>query len=104
MLPCAPAAASGWVVETDPRVCLRFPSLVHPLTLLPKTQIERERAKKRAVELGLQEIDRVKPMPDPQDTGLIKGRAAAKAAADAAVAASAGQGDAAPDGTRPGQQ
>jgi hypothetical protein len=53
-------------------------------------QIERERAKKRAVELGLEEIDRVKPLPDPQDTGLIRGKgpvAKAQAARQAAAAA-----------------
>jgi hypothetical protein len=34
------------------------------------------------VELGLQEIDRARPIADPQDTGLLKGRVAiARAAA-----------------------
>jgi len=48
----------------------------HLLDAFCGLQIERERAKKRAVELGLEEIDRVKPIPDPQDTGLIKGKGA----------------------------
>lgn len=50
-------------------------------------QVERERAKQRAAELGLEEIDRVRPMPDPQDTGLIKGRAAVARVQAAAAAA-----------------
>jgi hypothetical protein len=58
-------------------------------------QIERERAKKRAIELGLDEVDRIKMRPVfNQDRGLIVGKgavakqqqAAAAAAADAAAA------------------
>lgn len=65
--------------------------------LCATAQVERERAKQRAVELGLEEVDRVRPMPDPQDTGLIKGRAAvARAQAAAAAAAAAAAGEAAP--------
>ncbi|KAI8476947.1 MAG: hypothetical protein J3K34DRAFT_516204 [Monoraphidium minutum] len=48
-----------------------------------REQIERDRliAKERAVAAGLVEIDRTRPMPDPQDRGLLKGAAAAAAAA-----------------------
>lgn len=63
-------------------------------------QIEREKAKKRAVELGLEEVDRVKPK-FRSDHGLIQGKGAvakaqaaqqeAAAAGDAAAAAAAGQ-------------
>lgn len=66
----------------------------HVLLLLC-AQIQRERSKQRAVELGLEEIDRVRPIPDPQDTGLIKGKGAAARAqarqdsAEAAAAAAA---------------
>lgn len=55
-------------------------------------QIARELSKQRAVELGLEEIDRVRPIPDPQDTGLLKGKGAvarAQAQQDAAAAAAA---------------
>jgi hypothetical protein len=46
------------------------------LCLLP--QAAREAAKRHAIEKGLQDIDRTRPIADPQDTGLIKGRKAAK--------------------------
>jgi len=41
-------------------------------------QAAREAAKRHAIEKGLQDIDRTRPIADPQDTGLIKGRKAAK--------------------------
>ena len=36
-------------------------------------QSERLLAKERAVAAGLQEVDRARPRPDPQDRGLVKG-------------------------------
>jgi Ca-activated chloride channel family protein len=36
-------------------------------------QAAREAAKRLAVEKGIADIDRARPIPDPQDTGLIKG-------------------------------
>eukprot|EP00879_Flechtneria_rotunda_P005372 GHRR01005661.1.p1 GENE.GHRR01005661.1~~GHRR01005661.1.p1 ORF type:complete len:113 (+),score=41.05 GHRR01005661.1:107-445(+) len=34
---------------------------------------QREAAKRFAIEKGIQDMDRARPIPDPQDTGLIKG-------------------------------
>jgi len=39
----------------------------------PSKQRDSLLAKERAVAKGLQEIDRTKPMADPQDRGLVKG-------------------------------
>ncbi|GBF94403.1 hypothetical protein Rsub_07217 [Raphidocelis subcapitata] len=56
--------------------------LAYYLIYVPEQQrrqeIERERllAKERAVAAGLVEIDRARPIPDPQDRGLIKGAGA----------------------------
>jgi hypothetical protein len=44
-------------------------------------QIAREAAKKRSIEMGIEDIDRARPIADPQDTGLIKGRGAVAKAA-----------------------
>jgi hypothetical protein len=44
-------------------------------------QKERFLAKERAVAAGLADIDRARPIPDPQDRGLIKGAGTAGAAA-----------------------
>lgn len=50
-------------------------------------QIEREKAKKRAVELGLEEVDRVRPV-HRSDVSTLRGKAAlAKQQEDAAAAA-----------------
>lgn len=61
-------------------------------------RVAHEQAKQRALEKGLAEIDRVRPRPDPQDTGVIRGHgtaggkaAAAEAAAAAAAADSGGK-------------
>lgn len=43
------------------------------LVIADLLQISRELAKQRAIEQGLLELERVKPLPDPQDTGLIVG-------------------------------
>lgn len=56
-------------------------------------QIERERAKKRAVELGLDEADRVKVKPKfRSDHGLIQGKGAVARQQAAAAAAAAATG------------
>jgi hypothetical protein len=52
-------------------------------------QIEREKAKKRAVELGLEDVDRVKPV-HRSDVSTLRGKAAlAKQQEEAAAAAAA---------------
>jgi hypothetical protein len=56
-------------------------------------QIEREKAKKRAMELGLEEIDRVKPK-FRSDYGLIQGKGAVAKQQDAAAAAAAAAAEA----------
>ena len=54
-------------------------SLAYYLYVVPERrraeeqQLARELAKSWAEENGLVEIDRAKPKPDPQDTGLTKG-------------------------------
>jgi hypothetical protein len=53
-------------------------------------QEEREAAKQRYIEKGLQDLDRARPIADPQDTGLLKGSKAAAGAAAAAAAAEDG--------------
>jgi hypothetical protein len=58
-------------------------------------RLAHEQAKQRAFERGLVDIDRVRPRPDPQDTGVIKGHniAAAAGSNNKAAAAAAGGGD-----------
>lgn len=54
------------------RRCAHGPTHPH---LAPTAAAQRERllAKERAVAKGLQDIDRARPLPDPQDRGIIKG-------------------------------
>lgn len=44
-------------------------------------RLAHEQAKQRAFEKGIADIDRVRPRPDPQDTGVIRGHAGGAAAA-----------------------
>jgi hypothetical protein len=54
----------------------RAPPNTYTTTPITYPQRERFLAKERAVAKGLQELDRARPIPDPQDRGLIKGAAA----------------------------
>ncbi|KAF8069487.1 COL14A1 [Scenedesmus sp. PABB004] len=47
---------------------------------------QREAAKRLAIERGLQDIDRARPIADPQDTGLVQGVGAARSQAAACLA------------------
>lgn len=57
-------------------------SLAYVFYVVPEKQraveqhAARELARRLAAEKGLVEIDRASPIPDPQDTGLIKGKGA----------------------------
>lgn len=50
-----------------------------------------EQARQRAFERGLADVDRVRPRPDPQDTGVIRGHQGGMQKAGAAAAAAAGE-------------
>jgi hypothetical protein len=86
----AGAAAPWWLPVTTPSPHAPPPRPA-PRAAPPSPQRDRLLAKERAVAAGLVEIDRARPMPDPQDRGLLKGAAAA-------AAASGGGGEAAKGG------
>ena len=61
-------------------------------------QIAREAAKQQYIEMGINDIDRARPIADPQDNGLLKGskhKVAAEGAAAAAAVAGADEAAAA---------